>query len=145
MKYLMDLSFCAALLKAKDETLIHKLKEYNPHDFALSSVVKSELIYAARMSEHVDDNLTLLQKFFSQFESYSFDEKAAGFFGLSKAITQAAGNTGSFMGSLFGKSTSQLNNLELMQAGIAMSHDMILLTRMNKEYAKIPGIRVEIW
>ena len=78
MKYLLDTNICIALLKNSDINLIKKMKLHSPHQFAICSIVKAELLYGARKSQAVENNLLLLSKFFDQLESLPFDDKATG-------------------------------------------------------------------
>ena len=77
MIYLLDTNICIALLKGRDRPLVERTLSLDPSDLALSSIVKAELLFGARKSRKVEQNLALLEAFFSQFESLPFDDLAA--------------------------------------------------------------------
>lgn len=130
MKYLLDTNICVALLKGERD-LAKKFREEAPSAFSLCSVVKAELLYGAHKSRYVEDNLSLLDKFFRQFPSLSFDDGAARFYGTMRALLTKAG--------------TPIGPNDLLIAGIAQSQGLTLLTRNQKEFIRIPGLRLEVW
>lgn len=50
------------------------------------SVVKAELLFGARNSERVNDNLKLLDRFFAAFRSLPFDDTAAEQYGIIRDV-----------------------------------------------------------
>lgn len=131
MSYLLDTNICIALLNGKDKGLIDKVKGHAPSDFSLCSIVKGELLYGARKSERVEENLSLLEGFFAQFDSLPFDDRAAIHYGLLRAILTKEGRP--------------IGANDLLIAGIALQNDKTLLTRNRGEFQRIPGLRLEIW
>lgn len=131
MSYLLDTNICIALLKGNDLELIEKIKSLDPEEFFLCSVVKGELAYGARKSSRVNDNLSVLQVFFTQFESLAFDDKAADFYGLNRASLEKAG--------------TPIGHNDLLIAGIAQTHDLTVLTRNRNEFLRIPALKTETW
>ncbi|MBI2982398.1 MAG: type II toxin-antitoxin system VapC family toxin [Deltaproteobacteria bacterium] len=131
MSYLLDTNICIGLLKGEDKPLAKKIQEMSPSDFFLCSVVKGELFYGARKSQRVEENMKLLAGFFSQFDSLPFDDRAAEFYGTLRAILVKAG--------------TPVGANDMLIAGIAMSHDLTLVSRNRREFQFIPGLRLEGW
>lgn len=131
MNYLLDTNVCIALLKGHERELIRQFQSRSPEDFYLCSIVKGELLYGARKSQKIEENLRLLSKFFSQFESLPFDDRAAEYYGTMRAILVKAG--------------TPIGANDLLIASIAQAYDLILLTRDRKEFSQIPGLRMESW
>ena len=78
MRYLLDTNICIALLNANELTsIVKKMKSHRLSDVTLCSVVKGELLYGAMHSREVVKNLANLEKFFGQFVSLPFDDRAA--------------------------------------------------------------------
>lgn len=130
MKYLIDTNICIALLKG-DKGLVKKFRNKPPSSFSLCSVVKAELLYGAHKSRYIEANLTLLEKFFGQFPSLPFDDGAAQFYGTMRALLSKAG--------------TPIGPNDLLIASIAQSQSLILLTRNQREFLRIPGLRIEVW
>jgi len=93
MKYLLDTNICIAIIHRPEPTLISRFSQFNPTDFTLCSVVKAELISGARKSPRVTENLQVLEKFFRPFQSLSFDDRAAEFYGINRAILNRSGTS----------------------------------------------------
>ena len=131
MSHLLDTNICIALLKGGDKSLTSRLQGLSPAGLFLCSVVKGELLYGARKSQKVEANLKLLGEFFAQFESLPFDDRAAESYGMVRAILAKAG--------------TPVGANDLLIAGIAMGHDLTLVTRNREEFQLIPGLRLETW
>ncbi len=131
MKYLLDTNICIAIIHRPDAELLKKFSQYDPKDFALCSIVKGELLYGARKSQRVNENLKVLESFFSPFESLLFDDKAAEFYGLNRAILAKMGTT--------------IGVNDLLISSIALAHDATVLTRNISEFSRVPGMKVESW
>lgn len=72
--YLLDSNACIGLLNNSSPTLVKRLRRHSLDEITLCSVVKAELIYAAYHSGRMAHNLRLLERFFSPFYSYPFDD-----------------------------------------------------------------------
>lgn len=131
MSYLLDTNICIALLKGKEKGLVSRIKTLNASDLKLCSVVKAELLFGARYSERVDANLNLLVEFFSAFESLSFDDEAAQYYGTIRSLLTKAG--------------TPIGGNDLMIASIALNNNLTLITRNQKEFTRVTGLRVESW
>ena len=131
MSYLLDTNVCIALLKGRDDALAERARRQDPADVFLSSVVKGELLFGARNSSRVDANLALLDEFFSHFESVPFDDGAAQYYGVTRALLSKAG--------------TPIGANDLLIASTALQHDLTLATRNCREFARVPGLRWEEW
>lgn len=98
---------------------------------ALCSVVKAELFYGARRSQHIAQNLEKLRVFMEPLPSLPFDDAAAEQYGLIRADLAAAGRP--------------IGANDLLIAAIARSHDAVVVTRNLSEFSRVVGLRVENW
>jgi tRNA(fMet)-specific endonuclease VapC len=131
LRYLLDTNICIALLKGGDDALIERTKQQDPADLFLSSVVKGDLLFGARNSDRVNANLSLLEEFFAQFGSLPFDDAAAQYYGVTRALLSRAG--------------TPIGANDLLIASTALQHDLTLATRNRREFARVPGLRWEEW
>ena len=88
---LLDTNACIRILNGSSPTLVENLRRHDPSAIRLCSVVKAELLYGARNSSNVADNLRLLQKFFKPFLSVVFDDRCAEHYGLIRSELQREG------------------------------------------------------
>ena len=131
MRYLLDTNICIALVHRPEPLLKQKLGEKRPQDLVLCSIVKAELLYGARKSQRVAENLKELDAFFAPFDSIPFDDKAADFYGANRALLAKAG--------------TPIGINDLFIASIALAHDLTIVTRNTKEFVRVPGLRLESW
>lgn len=131
MKYLLDTNICIAIIHRPEADLITRFSQCNPKDFFLCSIVKGELIYGARKSQRVNENLKVLETFFAPFESLPFDDRAAEFYGLNRAI--------------LAKSGTPIGVNDLLISSIALAHDVTVMTRNIGAFSRIPGMKIESW
>ena len=75
--FLLDTNVCIQILNRRSEHLQHRFRELSPDDIALCSIVKAELLYGARHSNRVEDNLQLLTTFFAPLPSLPFTDQCA--------------------------------------------------------------------
>jgi tRNA(fMet)-specific endonuclease VapC len=128
---LLDTNVCVAFLRGRDQGVRDALLAKSPAEMALCSVVRAELLYGARRSDHVEDNLRRLSEFFRPLRSLSFDDAAADRYALVRAQLEREGTV--------------IGGNDLMIAAIALAHDAILVTRNQREFRRVPGLRLEEW
>ena len=131
MSFLLDTNVCIAYLNGRDRGLRDKLLAMDPESVRVCSVVRAELLYGARNSDHVDANLRRLKEFLSAFESLSFDDASADHYGIVRAQLKREGRI--------------VGPNDLLIAAIALANDQTLITRNQQEFHRIPGLRVVSW
>jgi tRNA(fMet)-specific endonuclease VapC len=131
VSFLLDTNVCIAFLNGRDKAVRDKLLAMDPESVRLCSVVRAELTYGARNSDHVDANLRRLTEFLSAFESLPFDDDCADHYGLLRAQLKREGRI--------------IGPNDLLIAAIALANDQTLITRNQQEFHRIPGLRVVSW
>ncbi len=131
MRFLLDTNICIALVHRPEQKLISKLRAMQPLDLVLCSIVKAELRFGARKSQRVTENLEKLDAFFAPFESIPFDDRAADFYGSCRSLL-------SQVGTLIGGN-------DLVIAAIALANDLTVVTRNQKEFSRVAGLKWETW
>jgi tRNA(fMet)-specific endonuclease VapC len=97
----------------------------------LCSIVLAELIFGARNSSRVEQNLRTIERFRAPFISLPFDDAAAEHYGAIRAdLTRG--------GALIGPN-------DLMIAAIARANDLTLVTHNLSEFGRVTGLRIEDW
>ena len=107
------------------------MREHSPSSIALCSIVKAELLYGARHSERVEDNLRLLTGFFAPLSSLPFDDRCAEEYGIIRAQLAA-------QGVIIGPN-------DLLIAATAHACDATLVTHNTGEFSRISGLRLTDW
>lgn len=130
MSYLVDTNICIGWLKG-DARIRKRWLALQPGNLRLCSVVKAELLYGARKSSRVEENLKCLHELFAVLPSLPFDDDGAAWYGLLRAQLERAGK-------LPGPN-------DLMIAATALANDVAVVTRNTREFQRVPGLRVEEW
>jgi len=131
LRFLLDTNACVRILNHTSDSLVARLKQCTPSEMALCSVVKAELVYGARRSSRVSENLRLLERFFEPLTSLPFDDRCAEHYGLIRADLAREGKP--------------IGPNDLMIAATARAHDLTLVTHNVAEFSRIVGLRIEDW
>lgn len=129
--FMLDTNACIRILNTSKGPLIDRLRRETPERVRTCSVVKAELLYGARKSRRVAENLRLLERFFDVVACVPFDDRCAEHYGLIRAELEREG--------------TPIGPYDLMIAATARAHDMTLVTRNVAEFARVVGLRVEDW
>ena len=129
--YLLDTNACIRILNNSSATLVNRLREYRPDEVALCSVVKAELIYGARHSSRIAENLRLLERFFAPFNSLPFDDNCVQTYGRVRAELERAG--------------TPIGPYDLMIAATAIANQRTLVTANVREFGRVAGLAFENW
>ncbi|MDP1603435.1 MAG: type II toxin-antitoxin system VapC family toxin [Legionella sp.] len=129
--YLLDSNVCVRYLKYAHAGIVARIHALEPHEIALCSIVKAELLYGARNSRAVQSNLTTLQKFFRPFQSLPFDDRCAEEAAQIRADLAAQGRP--------------IGPHDILIAATARAHDAVLVTHNIGEFARVTGLRLEDW
>src|SRR6266540_4331364 len=89
--YLLDTNACIRILNGTSPSLIDHLRAVPRSLVRLSSVVKAELLYGARKSTRIAENLRLLERFFDTIATLPFDDRCAEEYGLLREELDRAG------------------------------------------------------
>jgi tRNA(fMet)-specific endonuclease VapC len=131
LSFLLDTNVCIAFLNGRDKGVRDRLLALDPETVQLCSVVRAELLYGARNSDHVDGNLRRLNQFLDAFTSVPFDDASAEHYGVVRAQLKRDGR--------------MIGPNDLLIAAIALANDQTLVTRNQQEFHRIAGLRVVSW
>ena len=129
--YLLDTNICIYLINKKPGPLISRLKRVIKSGVGLSSITLSELEFGVQKSQRPQKNAVNLVRFLLPFEILSFDEKAAEAYGIIRADLEKQGRV--------------IGNMDMLIAAHAKSLNTTLVTNNEKEFCRIPYLRVENW
>jgi tRNA(fMet)-specific endonuclease VapC len=129
--YLLDTNACIRVLNNTSARLVKRLRRYEPWQIYLCSVVKAELLYGARRSSRVTENLETLEKFFAPFPSLPFDDPCAEHYGKIRAVLAQAG--------------TPIGPNDTLIAATARAHELILVTHNVEELSRVPDLQIEDW
>ena len=140
MKYLLDTDHISCIQRRSRQDfqrLKSRMARYSSQDFALSIISFHEqtlgahtFINRAKNNDAILKGYTLLREIlqdFSKFPVLAFDEKALMIFERLQ------------------KKKVRIGTMDLKIASIALSRDLVLLTRNDQDFIKVPDLKMEDW
>jgi tRNA(fMet)-specific endonuclease VapC len=130
IKFMLDTNICIFTIKNKPQIV---REAFNLHDgqLCISAVTLMELIYGAEKSATPEKNLAVIEGFAARLEVLPFDNEAAAHTGMIRSELAKAG--------------TPIGPYDHMIAGHARSRGLIVVTNNVREFAGVPGLRVEDW
>ncbi|OGP66695.1 MAG: twitching motility protein PilT [Deltaproteobacteria bacterium RBG_19FT_COMBO_43_11] len=131
MKYILDTNICIYLIKKKPVSVLNRLSKIKIKEVGISSITLSELEYGAAKSSNPDKNRVALIEFASFLEIYNYDAQAAREYGIIRADLERSGKI--------------IGAMDMLIAAQAKGLNLILVTNNEKEFNRIPGLKIENW
>ena len=131
MKYFLDTDSCLCFLKGTSTKFLENIRQRNPDDIKIPSLVKAELCHAAERSAERQKNLELVARFLLPLEIVDFNDAAAAVYARIRSKLKDNGKTS-------GAHT-------LLIAATVLASRGVLVTDNRKEYGKIADLKMENW
>lgn len=131
MKFLIDTNICIYIINKRPPEVIQKFKDKEVGQIAISSITVSELQYGVSKSKYHEKNSKRLEEFLTPFQILPYDNYAAKFYGKIRSQLE---NQGTIIGPL-----------DMLIGAHALSQNLILVTNNEKEFKRIPSLKVENW
>ena len=129
--YLLDTNVCIQFLNGTSVKIKSRLQNTSPHNISLCSIVVAELLFGARNSQRVQENLLRLEQFFVPFIHLPFDNRCAEEYAQIRVDLGRQGN-------LIGPN-------DMLIAATARAHDLILISNNVSEFSRIANLRIRDW
>jgi tRNA(fMet)-specific endonuclease VapC len=130
VRYLLDTNVCVDYLRGR-KPVVRRLRDSDPNDLCLSSIVVAELRYGAERSADPARNDALLDGLIREVPCVDFDLDAAAAYGRLRSRLEQRGEP--------------IGPNDLMIAAHALSLGLILVTDNLHEFRRVEGLRVETW
>ncbi|MBO6772239.1 MULTISPECIES: tRNA(fMet)-specific endonuclease VapC [unclassified Thalassospira] len=130
LRFMLDTNICIYVIKNRPASCREKFRTHSGA-MAISSVTLAELIYGAMKSAKPESNLRTIEEFAARLNVLDFDTDAAGHYGDIRSTLEREGNV--------------IGPYDMMIAGHARSHGLILVTNNIREFERVDGLRLENW
>ena len=131
MDYLLDTNICIYIIKKRPEKVLEKFNTLSLGDVAISSITLAELNYGIMKSTNPKKNQEALDKFLTPLEILDFDCFATMEYGKIRADLE--------------KNGTPIGPLDTLIAAHAKSQKLTLVTNNEKEFRRIPDLKIENW
>jgi tRNA(fMet)-specific endonuclease VapC len=129
MRYLLDTNAVIAILNRAESKTFAAMMKQRSEDVATSSIVMHELFFGAYESARQARNLSVLEAF--RLTTLDFDGDDAREAGRIRAQLSQAGRP--------------IGPYDVLIAGQALRHRLILVTANVREFSRVPGLACEDW
>jgi len=126
--YLLDTNVWIGYLKGVP-ALVQRIQ--TEPQIAISSISLGELYYEARKSQRVEANLKRIEILREEVPVFEVESTVAATYGVIRADLER-------QGTLVGPN-------DLWIAAVAKTHDLILVSRNQREFVRIAGLRLDNW
>ena len=130
MKYLLDTDTLIYVFKRAGNCLT-QLSLHNDSDIAISTIGLFELEYGMGKSDNRSKMDSYVASLCRRYALLDFDRAASLQAGVTRARLHILG--------------TPIGPYDIQMAGIALAHDLTVVTRNTREFERVPGLRVKNW
>jgi tRNA(fMet)-specific endonuclease VapC len=130
MRYMLDTDICIYVINARPPKVLEAFKAHAAEGLGISAVTAAELFFGVARTGS-ERNLQALRQFLAALEIAPFDDQAAEVFGSLRAWLTSQG--------------TPIGPYDTQIAAHAQSLGLTLVSNNTREYARVPGLRVENW
>ncbi|MBS0556862.1 MAG: type II toxin-antitoxin system VapC family toxin [Proteobacteria bacterium] len=131
LHYLLDTNICIYIARRKPAEVEKRFEKLNVGDAAISTITFGELLYGAAKSQSSAIANAKLKQLSELLPVLALDESCAQAYGEIRAALEAKGQI--------------IGNNDLWIAAHARSARLILVTNNEREFKRVPGLKVENW
>jgi tRNA(fMet)-specific endonuclease VapC len=131
MKFMLDTNTCIYIIKRKPPDVIRRFKRTEISQIGISSITLSELLYGVSKSSRPEQNRLALTQFIAPLEILSYGDEAAQYYGDIRAHLEKQG--------------APIGSLDMLIAAHALSIACILVTNNEKDFIRIPNLKIVNW
>ena len=130
-KLLLDTDTCVYILKGLVKNLEKRLGSYAPGRVAVSAITVAELEYGIQKSTLKEQNAGAVVEFLAAIEILPFGAAEAAEYGSLRTELETRGKP--------------IGSLDMLIASQALACKRTLVTNNTREFARIPGLKLENW
>ena len=131
MKYMLDTNMCIYVIKRKPQAVLERFVRTEISQIGISSVTFSELMYGVFKSSKPDQNRNALIQFVAPLQILPYGDDAADYYGDLRAHLEKRG--------------MPIGSLDMLIAAHALSTACTLVTNNEKEFVRVPDLKIENW
>jgi len=131
MKLMLDTNICVDLIHRRSTKVLLRLQKCSPGDVCMSSITLAELEFGVHKSRMPDRNKLALAEFAAPLEILPFDDLAAASYGELRARLERQGQP--------------IGSMDMLIAAHALSRGLTLVTNNEREFRRVPGLRITNW
>lgn len=127
---MLDSNICIYIINKRPPRVLERFRQYRAGELALSSIVASELAFGVE-KRRSDRHVAALELFLLPFEILPFDERCVWHYARIRAGLESKGRV--------------IGAMDTLIAAHALALDVPIATNHVKEFARVPGLKVQHW
>jgi len=131
MLFMLDTNICIYTIKKKPQKVIDRVRALRISDLGISSIALSELEYGVEKSSNPVQNRVALMQFLAGIDIVVYDAMAARHYGEIRTYLESSGQV--------------IGAMDMLIAAHARSLGVILVTNNEKEFVRVPELKIENW
>lgn len=131
MAFFLDTNVCIYALKGQHPAIGRRMQRLSPAAIKIPSIVKGELLFGARKSNHPERALEIVGKFLTPFEVVPFGDAAAESYSRIRSDLERRGRP--------------VGPNDLIVAATALANRGTLVTHNVREFRRIKELLIEDW
>jgi len=131
MKVMLDTNTCIYIIKRRPQSVLRRFSSFQVGDVGISTITLAELEYGVARSAQPEKNREALEGFISALDVTPFDRAATEAYGRIRASLEKKGRP--------------IGAMDLLIAAHALSLGARLVTNNEREFKRVPGLKVENW
>jgi tRNA(fMet)-specific endonuclease VapC len=131
IRCLLDTNICIELIRGRAPAVLARLRRRKIGTIGISAITLAELQYGAAKSSDPPRNTVALAHFCAPLEIRPFDYEAASSYGEIRTVLERAG--------------TPIGSLDTLIAAHALALNVAVVTNNEREFRRVPGLRVENW
>jgi tRNA(fMet)-specific endonuclease VapC len=131
MKFMLDTNICIYLIKHKPAHALERFRQTDISEISISSITLSELFYGVSKSSKPEQNFIALTQFVAPLEILPFGGEAPQHYGYLRTHLEKQG--------------TPIGSLDMLIAAHALSLSITLVTNNEKEFNRVPNLKMENW
>lgn len=130
LNYMLDTNICIYTIRNQPAQVRDSFIRHH-EQLCVSAVTVMELIYGAEKSSVPAKNMAVVDRFLARLAQIDYDRRAAKHTGQLRAELRKKG--------------APIGAYDQMIAGHARSLGLVLVTNNEREFSRVPGLRIENW
>jgi len=130
-RYLLDTNICIYIRQKRPDEVLRRFQRLRPGEAVLSVITYGELLYGAAKSKQRREALERLRELILLLPALSLPETAAEAYGKIRAE--------------LGSKCQMIGNNDLWIAAHAVAAGLILVTNNEREFRRVPGLKIQNW
>jgi len=128
---MLDTNTCIYIIKQRPVRVIERFKQAKISQIGISSITMSELSYGVFKSTRPEQNQMALAQFVAPLEILSYGDGAVQYYAQIRAHLEKQG--------------TPIGALDMLIAAHAISVKSTLVTNNEKEFVRVPNLKLENW